>query len=59
MKMYISENFDENYELFKLKMNEMSFCEFMKTIYKTYIYPKLQDTSNFPHYDTCPVLKVK
>ncbi|XP_058812950.1 uncharacterized protein LOC131677245 [Topomyia yanbarensis] len=31
-------------------------CDYMKTIYRMYFYDGLKDVSNFPHYETCPLV---
>ncbi|XP_058445166.1 uncharacterized protein LOC131426429 [Malaya genurostris] len=31
-------------------------CKFMNTIYRKYFYDELKDVSNFPHFETCPLL---
>ncbi|XP_055587033.1 uncharacterized protein LOC129756774 [Uranotaenia lowii] len=34
---------------------QKTFCEYMRTTYKSYFYDVVKDVSNFPHYDKCPL----
>lgn len=38
-----------------MKTPKIGMCTYWRTIYKQYFYESLKDTSNLPHYDTCPL----
>lgn len=41
-----------------LKFSAIGVCNFMKTVFKKYIYSSMKDCANLPDPDTCPVTKV-
>jgi Protein of unknown function (DUF1091) len=53
--VYQNEEGKEEFDDALIEFPPKKVCEFLKTTYKKHFYERIKDTTNFPHFDTCPV----